>query len=560
MTMPQIGTRRVRRLVLLAVCAATCLLHLGSAPVTLMEARNFVAAREMAAGGSWLIPTMNGELRLAKPPLPTWAVAGMQRLVGPTENPALLRLPAALMAGLLVFFFWGLVQELVREQPGEADAPGRTAWLAALMLASSLLLITVGREGQWDIFANSFMLGALWALLRAWNAERGALGWFVLGGMLLGGSFLSKGPVVLYAMLVPFAVAFFSPLNPSRGPVRPRLAGLLLAVGVGLIIGLAWPTYLALQHEVGPAALAVARTEVGAWAERHAQPFWYYWNFPVFVGVWAPVAWVALAVPYARPRAGRYVPYLLGLGWLLLAFVLLSAVPEKKERYMLPLLPPLVLVATGLLRHWETELRSLTPTRLSVGLVRGWAGLLAVVCLLVPVALALARVPGFTANTLGFAAVAVGFLLVAALVAWRAIKQLQVQALMSGCVAAMVLLLAVLPAYYDWKSRQSEPGHRTLAEVRRNPALAHATWYSLEAPNMVHVWELGRAVPSWPRDADSLLLRPATPVAVVTGQDVAAALPAAWRARAQLQVVDSFSLGNKRKDGYWRVTVVRVLP
>ncbi|HEX8507481.1 MAG TPA: hypothetical protein VF630_19120, partial [Hymenobacter sp.] len=75
-----------------------------------------------------------------------------------------------------------------------------------------------------------------------------------------------------------------------------------------------------------------------------------------------------------------------------------------------------------------------------------------------------------------------------------------------------------------------------------------------------HVWELGRAVPSWPRDADSLLLRPATPVAVVTGQDVAAALPAAWRARAQLQVVDSFSLGNKRKDGYWRVTVVRVLP
>jgi hypothetical protein len=57
-----------------------------------------------------------------------------------------------------------------------------------------------------------------------------------------------------------------------------------------------------------------------------------------------------------------------------------------------------------------------------------------------------------------------------------------------------------------------------------------------------------------------VLVRPTAPVAVVTGQDVAAALPAAWRAQARLEVVDSFSLGNKRKDGYWRVTVVRVLP
>lgn len=228
---------------------------------------------------------------------------------------------------------------------------------------------------------------------------------------------MSKGPVVLYGMLVPFAVAFFSPLNARRAPVRPRLPGLLPALAVGLVLGLAWPTYLARQHEVGPAALAVARTEVGAWAERHAQPFWYYWNLPVFVGVWAPVAWVALAVPYARPRAGRYVPYLLGLGWLLLAFVLLSAVPEKKERYMLPLLPPLVLVAAGLLRHWETELRSSNHARLSAGLVRGWAGLLAAVCLLVPVALAAAQLPGFTTSSVGFFVVAAGFLLVAALVA-----------------------------------------------------------------------------------------------------------------------------------------------
>ncbi|HEX8328084.1 MAG TPA: glycosyltransferase family 39 protein [Hymenobacter sp.] len=549
-----------RLLILLAVCAATCFLNLGRAPVTLMEARNFVAAREMTAGGSWLIPTMNGALRLAKPPLPTWAVTTVQRLTGPTENLALLRLPAALMTALLVFFFWGLVHELTRQQPGETEAPGRTAWLAALMLASSLLLITVGREGQWDIFANSFMVGALWALLRAWQRPRGALRWFVLGGVLLGGSFLSKGPVVLYAMLVPFAVAFFSPLYPHRGLVRPRLPGLLLAVGVGLAIGLAWPAYLALQHEVGPAALAVARTEVGAWAERHAQPFWYYWNFPVFVGVWAPVAWAALAVPYARPRAGRYVPYLLGLGWLLLALVLISAVPEKKERYMLPLLPPLVLVAAGLLRHWVTELRQAAPARLALGLMRGWAGLLALVCVALPVVLVLSKTVGVSLSIWTFGLAAAGGLLAAACLVGLAIRQRRGAALVGGAVAAMVLVVLVLPAYFDWKAARSEPGLRTAADLRLNATLAQLPWYTLEAPNMVHVWEAGRAIPAWPRDADSLLVRPTMPVAVVTGQDVAAALPAAWRAQAQLQVVDSFNLGTKRKDGYWRVTVVRVLP
>ena len=51
-----------------------------------------------------------------------------------------------------------------------------------------------------------------------------------------------------------------------------HFAGLLLALGIGLAIGLAWPAYLALQQTVAPAALAVARVEVTSWAERHAQP------------------------------------------------------------------------------------------------------------------------------------------------------------------------------------------------------------------------------------------------------------------------------------------------
>lgn len=50
--------------------------NIDALPTDIMEQRNIVTAREMATEGHWLIPTMNGDLRLEKPPLPTW-VAGI---------------------------------------------------------------------------------------------------------------------------------------------------------------------------------------------------------------------------------------------------------------------------------------------------------------------------------------------------------------------------------------------------------------------------------------------------------------------------------------------------
>lgn len=41
----------------------------------IMESRNIITAREMVYDGHWMVPTMNGDLRLEKPPLPTWLTA-----------------------------------------------------------------------------------------------------------------------------------------------------------------------------------------------------------------------------------------------------------------------------------------------------------------------------------------------------------------------------------------------------------------------------------------------------------------------------------------------------
>lgn len=543
----------------LLVCFFSFFLHLGSAEVNLMESRNFVAAREMAAGGSWLIPTMNGALRLAKPPLPTWTVATVICLTGQPDNPALLRLPAAGMSVLLVLFFWGLARELTRHLPADADAPGRTAWLAALVLASSLLLITVGREGHWDVFTHSFLMGALWALARGWYAPAGGWRWFLLAGVLVGGSILSKGPVALYAMLLPFLLAFGIPrLYPGRGLLTPdRRNGLLLMTVAGLALGLAWPLYLAVQHTVAPAALAVARLEATSWVERHARPFWDYLNFPVFTGIWTPLALLALVVPFARPRAGRFVPYLAVLGWVLLAWLLLSVVPEKKERYMLPLMPPLALLIAGLLRHLETVLRQQPAPRPENRLLRIWTGLLALIFALLPVALLLVKLPGFGPGSLPFALTAAIFGMLALGMIWLLRQPPRPMVLAGVSLTAMAVLLAVLlPAHAAWVNRKGDPGLRRAEVLRHNPAIARLPWYTLEEMHIKEVWRAGRAAPSWPRTPDSVLVRPAGPIAVLTGSDVKAQLPAAWREQVSVRAVDSFYIDRTREAGYWRVILV----
>ena len=63
-------------LVLLAV--TTFFVNNSALPTDIMEARNLVTAREIVADGNWMVPTMNGELRLEKPPLPTWVAGAIE--------------------------------------------------------------------------------------------------------------------------------------------------------------------------------------------------------------------------------------------------------------------------------------------------------------------------------------------------------------------------------------------------------------------------------------------------------------------------------------------------
>ena len=154
----------------------------------------------------------------------------------------------------------------------------------------------------------------------------------------------------------------------------------------------------------------------------------------------------------------------------------------------------------------------------------------------------------------------ISFALLAAAFGWWGFRQYRVRVLVAGSITAMALLLALLaPAYPLWTNRRAEPGLRRIQELRRNPVLAPLPWYTFEELHIKRVWDAGRAAPRWPRTTNSVLIRPSGPVAVLSGANIAKQLPHAWRNQVRLQVVDSFYLGRQRKDGYWRVTVVKPL-
>ena len=58
--------------VITIVCLFAFFINNQIIPADLMESRNLATAQEMVRPGNYLIPTMNDELRLEKPPLPTW--------------------------------------------------------------------------------------------------------------------------------------------------------------------------------------------------------------------------------------------------------------------------------------------------------------------------------------------------------------------------------------------------------------------------------------------------------------------------------------------------------
>ena len=125
----------MKRILLVIFCFGAFFVHNSVLRPDLMEVRNLVTAHEMVTDGHWLVPTMNGEYRLEKPPLPTWVSACVELVFG--DSLAMQRATAGVMGLLIALFLYLLTLRLTGRRP--------TALVAALMLMTCYTIILQGR-------------------------------------------------------------------------------------------------------------------------------------------------------------------------------------------------------------------------------------------------------------------------------------------------------------------------------------------------------------------------------------------------------------------------------
>lgn len=102
-----------------------------------------------------------------------------------------------------------------------------------------------------------------------------------------------------------------------------------------VIIGGWWYAFIYLFHH--DAMSFVANKETTSWINHNVRPWYYYWTFFLETGVWCVMLLSALFIPFWSKTYCRRKEYIFPLLWIIFTVVLLSLLPEKKNRYLLPL-------------------------------------------------------------------------------------------------------------------------------------------------------------------------------------------------------------------------------
>jgi 4-amino-4-deoxy-L-arabinose transferase-like glycosyltransferase len=323
---------RLSRPMLLALWIASgvlLLLFLGRAPVQrTQEARVMETAREMldAPAQQWLIPHLNGHLRLRKPPLNYWLTAISFQIFGVNPGPG--RIPTALGGWLMI---------AVTYLAGKRFFGQRTGLFAAAALLGSYMFFRYTRLAETDALSALGVTVAMWALWRGAVAEgrTSEVLWFHLSAVAIAWAAMSKGPPAFYPIV--FLLALCA-IERSASPLWKFLrSGAAITL---IVLALGWWAYA----YFGPGARQIQEElRTVATGEDHGGPFYIY--FPALL--WATAPWTGFVVfgliaAGTNVRSNRRVQIL--LAWAGAIFIPLLFVGNRQAHYLFPVLPPLMLI------------------------------------------------------------------------------------------------------------------------------------------------------------------------------------------------------------------------
>lgn len=330
--------------VLLALVGFILVLQLGQTPPTEnREIRIFNVIKGMLDSGDYLVPRINGKPHLTKPPLYYW-LASAATAVSHLSARVAYRLPSVLGAlGLIAATFW-----LCRVM-----GLARLALPAAMITSAFYEFCANARIANFEMLLSLFSLVSVIGFYQYMKCER--LRWLLLAGLSFGLAFLTKATPAIAMVFIP-VVLMFKFEGKLKLLCRPSV--ILFGIVLPILIGSVW---LVLMLKLSPQARQVIKSEAllpfGVQDEDHHTAAHYQNPFFFVYKILKIAAPAILLLPLAIFRLGRTKGYrneCRELKWVLYSFaavfVLFSAIPQKQEHYLLPVLPYLaIMLSDGLL-------------------------------------------------------------------------------------------------------------------------------------------------------------------------------------------------------------------
>jgi 4-amino-4-deoxy-L-arabinose transferase-like glycosyltransferase len=297
------------------------------------ESRYAQIPREMLQRSDWVVPYLQGEPYLDKPPLTYWMIMVSYQLFGVSEAAARLVPALAIHLTILLAYLFG------RRWIGES-----AAFRGALVLTLAPAFLGMGRLLILDGVLTLWTSIALFAGFEAIRGPTFGRGWWRLASFGCALGVLTKGPIAIILLLPPLlAHCWLS----GTGLRLDRRAWLTLT-GIVLLLNLPWYVAASLRQPDFAYHFLWEHNIVRFIAPfDHPQSVWYYVPV-VLLGLFPAslllVSFVRFLLSGNEQEAAARTPemgyLLLAAGWCLLFFTLSGC---KLPTYILPAFPPMAL-------------------------------------------------------------------------------------------------------------------------------------------------------------------------------------------------------------------------
>lgn len=416
----------------LVLAVVACLLVLGTLGRADLsgstEPREAGVAAEMLQSHNFLLPSLNGEPFLEKPPLSYWLQAASIGAFG--YQACAPRLPSALagIATVLLFAFFYRKSE---------------RWHALL---SGTLLITMGAFLEYAQTAGQDMLltfGVSLALLSFYfTREQDAKTlWFGFAAGLAVAT-LAKGVVGLAVPgVVVFCYLLIESIHFDRRFTWSKWAWPALFALLGLLPIIAWLALIFVTQGSEPVREVLWANSVGRFqgdysGGAHAEPFYFYLkNLPQTFQPWSLLLYVAIWQSLKSLKVDRRKVFF--LCWLVAPFVLLSLSAGKRPSYLLMIYPAAAALLADAIVSFAA---SASNERVGKWLAALQATIFSGALCYVVYRLVQIELPGVAVIASLLAALPLYFL-------WRSASSLHIFRFLCGAVG---VLLVSASAYYGW--------------------------------------------------------------------------------------------------------------